>query len=385
MDNIPVKFVSSTRVLGVTLDSKWLFHEHISKQCTKAKRMIFMIIKHCSIKWGLNQTVLNTIWVSYIQPVLLYLPLTWISSVEKQRCQKQLESVQRIFAIKMIKSFKTVSYETSITLSKLVPVMQSCHQIALCSATKRIQQLETNVMSISVIQNLKSKYKLEDSNYDFLTKENNYIENDNLNISIDNDKCISKLSIYKQLTVNNTLNIFTDGSKTSEHTGCASVIYLNKFKKVVILNKLDINNSIFQAETSALYISLMYVSYIRINEYERINIFTDSMSLLKSLQNTKRSTNLISITRKLLSLLLKSGHNINLCWCPSHSDIEGNEVADHYAKSTASLNTITYVPLPISYLKSVIKTNGRIIWKDRWTHSNNSSTTKLSISMKCLL
>ena len=49
---------------------------------------------------------------------------------------RKIESVQRLIAQKIIKSFKTVSYEAALTLSGLPPVIGRIHERALSYAVK---------------------------------------------------------------------------------------------------------------------------------------------------------------------------------------------------------------------------------------------------------
>ena len=58
--------------------------------------------------------MLRRIWYGIIEPILLYACPCWISSVDKTWIKKELQSVQSLMAIRMIKGFKTISFEAAV-------------------------------------------------------------------------------------------------------------------------------------------------------------------------------------------------------------------------------------------------------------------------------
>ena len=127
--------------------------------------------------------------------------------------------------------------------------------------------------------------------------------------------------------------IYTDGSKDDVKVGCASVSHLHTSKV-----RLPDNSSIFSAEVQAIDLALRFISTHNGKKYI---IFSDSLSVLQSLNNRNTSNPLIQ------QLLLKhhrlsSFKNIVFCWLPSHVGIQGNEEADRAAKSSLNLNAAKF-------------------------------------------
>ena len=140
--------------------------------------------------------------------------------------------------------------------------------------------------------------------------------------------------------------IFTDGSKDSNKTACATVLNKTIHKKA-----LPMENSIFTAEVRAIYLALNIISR---DKHNKLIIFSDLLSVLTSLRNKKLENPLIV---KLLSKLdsMSSHKEIIMCWIPSHIRVSGNKRADSAAKSALDLspnnNSIPYTDLKPKFNK----------------------------------
>ena len=134
------------------------------------------------------------------------------------------------------------------------------------------------------------------------------------------------------------MSIYTDGSKQDEKVACA-VISPNFTDSI----RLPDNSSIFTAEAKAIDIAMYY---IRDQPEKQFIIYSDSLSVLRSLKNLDHRNPLIQqIFRKYN--YLSAFKEIVFCWLPSHTNIRGNELADLEAKSALSLS-ITNLKIPHS-------------------------------------
>ena len=91
---------------------------------------------------------------------------------------------------------------------------------------------------------------------------------------------------------------------------------------------------------------------------KNVLIFTDSQSVLKSLQDCYHESSMIQNILLLHRLIYKiTNTSISLKWCPGHKDILGNESADFFAKkSYANFNCSTYfLPFPVSSMKQNVR------------------------------
>ena len=130
--------------------------------------------------------------------------------------------------------------------------------------------------------------------------------------------------------------IFTDGSRDSDGTGAAAIIYLRDSDnyQTPLLTRLRQANSIFQAEAWAIFSSLLeiYTKYLHDEAYKSLRIFSDSQSTLLALKNETQTSRLILSIKHLHHLLIDNGLNIEFFWSPGHCDIPGNETADYFCQ-----------------------------------------------------
>ena len=129
----------------------------------------------------------------------------------------------------------------------------------------------------------------------------------------------SLLEDYKEYTM-----FFTDGSKTEERVG-ASVIY-NENK---IMIKIPDSCSIFSAEAIAIS---HFLDIIKQKKITKSIILSDSLSTLTNIQNFHQPNDIIRKIQNQISSLELNSQSITMIWIPSHVGIQGNEIADKYAK-----------------------------------------------------
>ena len=158
------------------------------------------------------------------------------------------------------------------------------------------------------------------------------------------------------------LLFFTDGSKIQESCSCA--IYCPKLN-ITRKFKLNKNLSIFTAETIAVNKAVeMAISFLP----KKSIIITDSLSVIKSFENIHTKNCYIKDIQKNVVL---AKYKIKLLWVPSHSSIQGNEMADRLARE-AHLEQIIYnFDLDKEFLKQLY-TNLKKNIIDKWQNSGKS-------------
>ena len=171
------------------------------------------------------------------------------------------------------------------------------------------------------------------------------------------------------------LSIYTDGSKQDEKVAC-SVISPNFTDSI----RLPDNSSIFTAEAKAIDIALYH---IRDQSEKQFIIYSDSLSVLKSLKDLHHTNPLIQqILKKYY--YLSASKEIVFCWLPSHVNIRGNELADSEAKSALSL-VITNFKIPHSDFKSnvcqYINNKCQSVWETQTYNKLNE--IKPNFNSKC--
>jgi len=120
----PIQQVKNIRYLGITINNKLSFREHIISTTNKYTTLIHTLAKSAKLNWGLKQEALNIIYVykRAILPILLYGAPVWVRVMEKT-CNRTLYSrVQRLMNIKKAKAYRTTSNDALCILTGNAPV-----------------------------------------------------------------------------------------------------------------------------------------------------------------------------------------------------------------------------------------------------------------------
>ena len=287
------------------MDSKLNWKSHISKQSAKCKGLIFKLNACCKLTWGINKNILKTLWCCIIEPILLYACPVWISCIDKKWAKSELESVQRLFAIKMIRGFKDISYHASVVLSGLTPITLKAKERSLIYAAKHpdhyINYQLSNGKHSSHIQttvNIANSYGINLNDYEIPIKNIDIHPAERIPV---NTIDLNQQEDYPLYSANNYL-FYTDGSKSEIGTGCAFIhTVLNSCDVKVLQFKLREKNTIYQAEAFAILNILMYLFTISFSMLQsgEILILSDSQSVLTSLKNYNHEN---SIIQQLLQL-----------------------------------------------------------------------------------
>ena len=153
--------------------------------------------------------------------------------------------------------------------------------------------------------------------------------------------------------------LYTDGSKDDDKVGCA--VFGNHFTSNTRLPK---SASIFTAEIKAIDLAL---SYIEQQQRNKFIIFSDSLSVLLSINNKKTDNALIKQLLLRFNDILET-KSIILCWIPSHVGISGNEKVDALAKESLKLLPID-IKLPNSDFRPSINNLIKSKWQSTWNES----------------
>ena len=161
--------------------------------------------------------------------------------------------------------------------------------------------------------------------------------------------------------------LYTDGSKSNEQTASA---YYTSFGTRAF--RISNNASIFSAEIEAIRAVL---NYIKVSWLDKFVIFSDSKSVLESIELQDSSNPLIiDMLQTVYKLINKQKKVIEFCWVPSHVGIQGNEEADAAAKAALNLPIPVNFPVPYTDHFPKVKTYINNCWQLYW---NSKSTQKL--------
>ena len=85
-----------TKFLGVTIDSKLTWNEHIKAKCKKAKALLMMCKRSVGPTWVLSPATMKWIYRTMVRPTLLYAATIWVNAINTDKNIRQLKSVQRL-------------------------------------------------------------------------------------------------------------------------------------------------------------------------------------------------------------------------------------------------------------------------------------------------
>ncbi|KAG8184456.1 hypothetical protein JTE90_002303 [Oedothorax gibbosus] len=173
---------------------------------------------------------------------------------------------------------------------------------------------------------------------------------------------------------------FTDGSKTETGVGAGIVIFKGATPLLVDRLKLRPDNSVFQAEATAI---LKTVEWFVSSRFHNIDIFSDSMSSVMALASLYPKSPIIKDIKDLCSDL--GNREINIFWIKAHVGYFGNEFADALAGSAVEMGRgANQAKIPLSFVKRELKIILNKEWQRDWESSEKAilSRTPLGILKK---
>jgi hypothetical protein len=148
LNSRPLTQVHSLKYLGIILDTKPTFKDHINYITDKCSRLIFALSKSAKLNWGLGHGALKTIYTGAILPILQYGAPIWISALSKASYKTKLIRVQRLMNIRIARSYRSVSNEALCIITDLIPIYikieENAQLLQITNRNKREYDRKTN-------------------------------------------------------------------------------------------------------------------------------------------------------------------------------------------------------------------------------------------------
>lgn len=359
MGGTDIQMVDEIKLLGLTIDKKLTFNSHVSRICKKAANLYKQLAKAAKIEWGLSPEIIRTIYVAVVEPVVLYASSVWAPAADKALVKKQLYAIQRGFAQKICKSYRTVSLNAALVLARLLPLdlrVQEAAQLYEAKRGKMVpalygRQMEDRVCLAEAI------HPASQIDIDFQCLEDVQPET------------LAEHHVTES-------QIYTDGSKISGGVGAAYSYWKDGREVKSKRMKLESFCTVFQAEMYALYQATELVLQLK---EETVSILSDSRSALELLKNQDTSHPIAFQVRRNIIKIIEKNRKLNLYWIRAHVGVPGNERADELAKAAALLNKTApaYDRCPASYIKREIRRETIQKWSRRYVDGESAGVTKL--------
>ncbi|GBO27689.1 hypothetical protein AVEN_161323-1 [Araneus ventricosus] len=167
------------------------------------------------------------------------------------------------------------------------------------------------------------------------------------------------------LALKDIINIFTDGSKTEHGVGAAFCVLTNDIWAYQWSAKLSDNNTVFQAELTALHEGVIYASHLP--NYNTSKIHVNNKASIMASSNSK-STN--ETARKIFKILL-SNPRIRVSWVKAHAGNIGCERADQLGKdATQHGQPYSHTKLPKPHKKGLLRKSMLEEWQTSWKNGD---------------
>lgn len=366
-----IELSGSVKFLGVTLDSKLSFKDHITNITKKATANLMQCKRAVGPTWGLTPKASRWIYLTVVRPILAYSSVVWVNALNTQTNTNKLERVQRLALLMITGAMPSTS---SINLNKLtnIPDIVTYLKGEAAKGASRLQAYEDWTVERNPIQqgtikphsSLNNSY-LEDLN---LPKAEQDLTKARLTLQTKYQTLIPERGEIAEL-INNisteAITCYTDGSKTERGTGFGYVIPQdgNSRETQTFSAKLPDFCSVYQAELIALTAAAEAITGYTNRE---IYLLTDSQASINTLTKPISNSKTAIDCRRALNDLA-TNNSVAVVWIAGHEGHWGNELADQAAKEgTVSENSCRGY-LPQSHIKHAI--NNRVREDDTkiWT------------------
>lgn len=351
LGNGKIEQTSTIKYLGVLIDSRLTYNQHIQLITEKAQKLIHSLSRSAYINWGLRSDVISIIYRGAILPLISYGVSVWIKALNVKSNIRRLTRIQRLINIKITKAFRTTSNEALCLLSGNTPI-----HIELTAMANYYNIIKGRPQPGDVAEDTDTakSYKIwphpaTDIPIREMNNEGNY-----------------------------AIKVYTDGSKSEEGVGAGIAVYSSHEAVRTRMFRLHSRCSNNQAEQLAILKALEELASMQHTPLKTAAIHTDSRVALDLLRNNPRHSSLTEDSKFILDHLQQNGWTIHFTWVKAHVGNEGNELADNLAKLAANSPEmeLAYNLIPNSTIKREQREISLQTWENEWKNSSNGSVTK---------
>lgn len=260
-----------------------------------------------------------------------------------------MRSMQRFFALRVSRAYRTASFAASLAVAGLLPLDRRAQEVLALYEVKRGKPLlEAADRQLEMrVSFLEARHPAEWREQPIITVE---------------DEAELEAKVGPE-----GLQIYTDGSKIDGKVGAAVSVWRDGAEKSFRTIKLDSFCTVYQAELLAI---LRATELAEKMTDTNVHILSDSRSSLESVINNNSANPLAFSIAGNIAKLQAAGVDVQLVWVRAHVGLPGNERADELAKRAAHKKTsANYDKFPVSYARRVIRENTKHAWAKEYLES----------------
>ncbi|XP_048489535.1 uncharacterized protein LOC125491477 [Plutella xylostella] len=346
MGGIDIGMSKEIKILGLTIDEKLTFNSHVANVCKKALNIYKQLSRAARVSWGLHPEVIRLIYTAAVEPVIMYAASAWAPAAKKLGVQKQLNAVQRGFAQKLTRAYRTVSLNAALALAGVLPLDLRIQEAAALYEAKRgvLRPALGDVEVERVAVYADSPHPAKHMRLEFISLEDQQL------VDLHNTQAV---------------RIYTDGSKIDGKVGAALSLWSNGAEIKSVKLKLSPHCTVYQAELLAICEATRVVLKRKETSF---GVYSDSRSALETVTNNNTRHPLALEVRQNIRTCKLQDKEISLFWIKAHAGLAGNERADHLAKEAALKlkKKPDYDQCPVSFAKRQIRLESLGEWNRRY-------------------
>ena len=382
-----IELSNSVKFLGVTLDHKLYFNEHISNISKKATACLMQCKRAVGPTWGLSPKTCRWLYTAVVRPILSYCAVIWVRALSVQQNIKQLERVQALALRIMTGAMPSTPFRALDHITD-IPNIGLYLRGEAAKGAARLQgyndwTAETAPSGKGLIKahsTLNNEFLAE---FDLPKPASRDLTKPILALTRNYDICyptIEEIPVYRQelqeaiiTTPSTTISCYTDGSQTDVGTGYGYIITQDNNKVELAQASAGLPDfcTVYQAELMAITEGAETLMGCRGQD---IIFWSDSLSSLQSLSARTMNSKTVIQSHETLNELAR--HNaVKVKWIEAHEGHWGNEKADQLAKiGTSSTTKARKGHLPQSFIKTSINKKVRRLDEEAWAENGHRHT-----------